>query len=88
MLLQEPVTFQLHVCHQTTLLAVHLTLSSQPLLTHSDCRRTHAVCPLLSAALPPDQLFSDGGGEAPLLDLEGLQFEGAVEGEQWVTPLD
>jgi hypothetical protein len=31
--------------------------------------------------LPPDQLFSDGQGEEPLLDLEGLQFEGAVEGE-------
>ena len=36
---------------------------------------------LRSAALPPDQLFSDGQGETPLLDLEGLQFEGAVEGE-------
>jgi hypothetical protein len=36
---------------------------------------------LCSAALPPDQLFCDGQGETPLLDLEGLQFEGAVEGE-------
>jgi hypothetical protein len=44
-----------------------------------------------SAALPPDQLFSDGQGEIPLLDLEGLQFEGAVEGEprgggRWEKP--
>ncbi|KAF8066413.1 AFG1L [Scenedesmus sp. PABB004] len=39
--------------------------------------RTALVC---SAAAPPDQLFVGAEGQAPLLDLEGLQFEGAVEG--------
>ena len=42
---------------------------------------------VVTAAAPPDQLFSGGGGsgnalggEAPILDLEQLQFESAVEG--------
>lgn len=42
--------------------------------------RVLLVC---SAAVPPDQLFSGTEGEEPLIDLEGLQFEGAVEG--WCT---
>jgi predicted ATPase len=42
----------------------------------------NARCLLVcSAALPPDQLFAGTSGEEPILDLEGLQFEGAVEGE-------
>jgi hypothetical protein len=41
----------------------------------------NARCLLVcSAALPPDQLFAGTSGEEPILDLEGLQFEGAVEG--------
>ncbi len=40
--------------------------------------RARLVC---SAALPPDELFSGDDSEAPLLDLEALQFETAVEGE-------
>ena len=39
--------------------------------------RVLLVC---SAALPPDQLFAGAEGEEPILDLEGLPFEGAVEG--------
>lgn len=39
---------------------------------------------VVSAAAPPDQLFTAAaeGGEQPLLDLESLQFEGAVEGSR------
>jgi hypothetical protein len=34
-----------------------------------------------SAACPPDQLFAAADGkEEPIIDLEGLQFETAVEG--------
>lgn len=44
----------------------------------------NARCLLVcSAALPPDQLFAGASGEEPILDLEGLQFEGAVEGGDW-----
>ena len=41
--------------------------------------RTRLVC---LAACPPDALFGSVVNEEPLLDLEGLQFETAVEGEQ------
>eukprot|EP00775_Hariotina_reticulata_P001038 gene1038-1376_t len=41
--------------------------------------RVLLVC---SAALPPDQLFAGTGGQEPILDLEQLQFEGAVEGSR------
>jgi predicted ATPase len=45
----------------------------------------NARCLLVcSAALPPDQLFAGTSGEEPILDLEGLQFEGAVEGGLWL----
>ena len=40
--------------------------------------RTRLVC---LAACPPDDLFGSAVNEEPLLDLEGLQFETAVEGE-------
>lgn len=39
--------------------------------------RTRLVC---SAEVPPDDLFSMTPDEQPLLDLESLQFETAVEG--------
>ena len=39
--------------------------------------RTRLVC---LAACPPDDLFGSAVNEEPLLDLEGLQFETAVEG--------
>ena len=36
---------------------------------------------VLSSAVPPDELFCvNGSHEEPILDLEQLQFEGAVEG--------
>lgn len=48
----------------------------------------NARCLLVcSAALPPDQLFAGASGEEPILDLEGLQFEGAVEGSRLRTNL-
>ena len=40
--------------------------------------RTRLVC---TAACAPDELFSIAPGEQPLLDLESLQFETAVEGK-------
>ncbi len=40
-------------------------------------QRVRLVC---SAAVPPDSLFVGEEGGEPILDLEGLQFEGAVEG--------
>ena len=40
--------------------------------------RTRLVC---TAACPQDELFSlSGAGEEPIVDLEQLQFESAVEG--------
>ena len=44
----------------------------------------NARCLLIcSAACPPDQLFAAADGkEEPIIDLEGLQFETAVEGKQ------
>ncbi|GFR49686.1 hypothetical protein Agub_g11835 [Astrephomene gubernaculifera] len=40
----------------------------------------NARCVLVaSAALPPEQLFAGAEGQEPILDLEGLQFETAVE---------
>lgn len=42
----------------------------------------NARCLLVAAAaVPPDQLFAGAEGQEPILDLEGLQFETAVEGE-------
>ena len=40
--------------------------------------RTRLIC---TAACPQDELFSlSGAGEEPIIDLEQLQFESAVEG--------
>ncbi len=39
--------------------------------------RVRLVC---SAAAPPDALFSGAEAAEPILDLEQLQFESAVEG--------
>ncbi|KAL4857708.1 AFG1-like ATPase [Chlorella vulgaris] len=41
--------------------------------------RTRLVC---SAAAPPDQLFVGAAHEEPIVDLESLQFESAVEGSR------
>lgn len=41
--------------------------------------RVRLVC---SAEVPPDALFAGAMGEEPIIDLESLQFEGAVEGEE------
>jgi len=39
---------------------------------------------VVSSEVPPHELFSvNGTQEEPILDLEQLQFEGAVEGEEW-----
>lgn len=57
-----------------------LNTHPSPLRTCCACaRRVRLVC---TAAAAPSQLFSGGGGsEEPILDLEQLQFESAVEGE-------
>ncbi|PRW45179.1 lactation elevated 1 [Chlorella sorokiniana] len=46
--------------------------------------RTRLVC---SAAAPPDQLFSGADHSEPIIDLEQLQFESAVEGSKLRTDL-
>ena len=43
----------------------------------------NSQCQLIcSADCPPDALFAGSLGEQPIIDLEQLQYEGAVEGEQ------
>ena len=42
----------------------------------------NSQCQLIcSADCPPDALFAGSLGEQPIIDLEQLQYEGAVEGE-------
>lgn len=65
------------MCFFAVSIALHL-------LTHTPV--TSQVLLVVSSEVPPDQLFSSSSNkdflETPILDLEQLQFEGAVEGER------
>lgn len=72
-----------HPCTHAGIPAMSMNIRDQArrFITLIDELYNARVLLVCTAALPPDQLFAGAEGDEPILDLEGLQFEGAVEGE-------